>query len=869
MAGTDPLAGFQQGTQRQETGAEEPAEFGVFDAETWSAAWKSATSGEDWGLNQSRYMGDAVTQIMGELKKRGYQPHFPSNISHAGIIARQVRGQPYSTPRSIKPGDAADQDSEMFRFLSQEQKRDPKFLPQFSGIVDRESLYQWALNRRKVDQQQASETLSRASSTARFGAGLATGVVHGLTDPTSYIPLPGLSGPSSTALRSVLKYGVSEAAANVVAGVAMEPFVRADAKALGQDRTIGDTLEDLSMQAAVGGVIGGVGGAVEHFASPKAFTQTEREAVSEFRNTVDESKWTPNERAAVNVIERNSDIVEASPYAKGWDGDTAHLDGMAVGTGAVLSGHAIEPAKPVRRVSRQDAVANTASFAQPAVDGYMARVRRAESSGNDTAAASTSTAYGRYQFTKGTWISYFKRRYPASGLSNDQILAKRADGAMQDLLMRDLTNDNARALKRAGLEADPASLYIMHFAGPDDGVKILRAGEGAPIEGLMRAASIQSNTWLRGMTAGELRAMAERKMGGQKITPVIEPDQARSEPFEMTEVSRDYPDYKPTYADIDASPDWLDELDGPNLRPDLFSSPEEHARAQIADRQRRDAEQGYDVLDFKDEDWRANLAYIQSTSVGTVQGALYHPSAGSIDISWSGDADLIRTLNDYPGIAERLPDIIEQMDIKSKSDTGIVLQSADSGALVRLVRDGDGKAWRLSSFEERSSQPSLTGPDFVESGPLNAAELQPVLEYWRGLADAGEAPAPLYAVRIKRGHGQPREIAGWTADRSEANRRAGTFENAEVIPLVPSDYDIATGAISVPGFDGPHSPEAQRQTESLEHDLRMVENPDELMILVGEDGEEVSLSSLLDSLDEDDAANAALRSCLAPRAKAA
>lgn len=43
------------------------------------------------------------------------------------------------------------------------------------------------------------------------------------------------------------------------------------------------------------------------------------------------------------------------------------------------------------------------------VDSYMAANRSAESSGDDGATATTSSAVGRYQFLKGTWLEYYKK----------------------------------------------------------------------------------------------------------------------------------------------------------------------------------------------------------------------------------------------------------------------------------------------------------------------------------------------------------------------------------------------------------------------------------------------------------------------------
>lgn len=144
---------------------------------------------------------------------------------------------------------------------------------------------------------------------------------------------------------------------------------------------------------------------------------------------------------------------------------------------------------------------------------FMARVRRGESSGDDQARNPRSTATGRYQFTDGTWLNYYRRRF-GNRDSDAQALARRGDGRLQDQLMEDLTRDNAAALRGAGIEESPGNLYLAHFAGSAGARALHSAAPGASAADVLGAGVVRSNPHLRGMSARDVIAWAHRQMGG-------------------------------------------------------------------------------------------------------------------------------------------------------------------------------------------------------------------------------------------------------------------------------------------------------------------------------------------------------------------
>lgn len=130
--------------------------------------------------------------------------------------------------------------------------------------------------------------------------------------------------------------------------------------------------------------------------------------------------------------------------------------------------------------------------------GYKGKTRSAESSGNDQADNPRSTAYGRYQFTDGTWTD----------LGFD--LSKKGDPALQEQAMDKLTGQNFGALQKAGFKTTDGNLYLAHFLGAQGAIDAL-ANPNAPVDAKVQAANPHTKGW----TNGELAAWANRKMGGK------------------------------------------------------------------------------------------------------------------------------------------------------------------------------------------------------------------------------------------------------------------------------------------------------------------------------------------------------------------
>ncbi|MGY8666464.1 hypothetical protein Q3C01_29500 [Bradyrhizobium sp. UFLA05-109] len=142
------------------------------------------------------------------------------------------------------------------------------------------------------------------------------------------------------------------------------------------------------------------------------------------------------------------------------------------------------------------------------------KITGAESRGDPKAKASTSSATGLGQFINGTWLDMIKRYHPElmDGRSTAEILAMRTDPDLSKEMTAKYAAENEAKLRRAGLPVTPGSAYLMHFAGPGGGIKLMNADPNTPVESILDDAAIKANPFLRGKTASWVMAWADKKM---------------------------------------------------------------------------------------------------------------------------------------------------------------------------------------------------------------------------------------------------------------------------------------------------------------------------------------------------------------------
>lgn len=143
---------------------------------------------------------------------------------------------------------------------------------------------------------------------------------------------------------------------------------------------------------------------------------------------------------------------------------------------------------------------------------YYSTVRMLESGGRNRARASTSSAYGPFQFIESTWNAYTKK------LGKDYSLEDRSDYAKSLEVMRAFTEDN-RSKMVEGLKrpVSDVELYMGHFLGHSGAIKLLNANDNVDASKLLvRAANSNKSLFFKrgsnkARTVGELKEEITRK----------------------------------------------------------------------------------------------------------------------------------------------------------------------------------------------------------------------------------------------------------------------------------------------------------------------------------------------------------------------
>ena len=400
-----------------------------------AAGFQASRSGPDMGSNNARYMADAHGKIAEALRARGY------DLANYSLIAARLNRERLS--RGDKPDFLAmtsvDADNALWSALKAERRKDPKFLSELGGVHDLSSLDAYVAAQRRRDMAAAEEVQRGAPGWGTVG-GLVGGLGGELTKPETYIPVGGGATATASIGRQILSVAAREAAANAGVTVLGEPLVRTDAARIGVDRTLGDFAGDVAMSAAAGAVLGGGAKAVEIGASrlPGTIADAREALLGRYFDSLPDSvqrrmleagtidqraeaemipqllgadRLTPDERAAIHVLNYDADVRESSPFKPGPDADRLHGQRLAAAIDALKAGEPAPSFAPAKRPPLRSQTAMSSSSREIA-----ARIIMAESGGKATAKNPMpgQSASGLGQFIDSTWLSGMKQWFPAS-----------------------------------------------------------------------------------------------------------------------------------------------------------------------------------------------------------------------------------------------------------------------------------------------------------------------------------------------------------------------------------------------------------------------------------------------------------------------
>jgi hypothetical protein len=819
-----------------------PPKYG-FGLDALGAGWKGGSASTDWGLHQSAYGTDIYRSILAEANKRGI--YAPTGAGYLPEYDRRVKAANGNTD-VLNPYEkkAYEEVHGFWVRIAEERKKDPNFIKDYPLVFDEQSLQDEARRRRAVDEQSANDIYAQ-STTGGKAAWWLGNFGTAVKDPLSYLPLGGAAKAEATVGAGILKGFVRGSATNAALTAAEEPFVQLDANARGQKRTIKDVAIDIGLSGAFGGVLEGAHGGLA-------------------------AKFSPDEKAAAHVINRDEEIRSDSPFHPTPAGDKEH------GTRLAATIAALDANKPVPQFKTQ---LQAGTSLAGGAERFKAMLSGAEDSGIANArpidpktGKPRSTAMGWGQFTNKTWLSYYKREIGANGLTDAQILAKRTDKPTADRLRDALTKDNQTMLRAAGLPDSATNLYMTWFLGPK-GLRVLKAAADTPVEDLLPAEFITRNPEaLRGKTAGEVIAWADRKMGGEGVvhqapdTPLLREDQFASEA-----------DYRDALAQ--------DVMHAPEAGPD-FALPQETGPAPktlvrtiaemggIADTEGHDLLQGRNLQRFVpgvgplirksgltvdavgEQLWERGWFGPPDTSprpterqvLDLVERAttkdVYHPELAADAImaqqrrysptEQEARDEITSTINDHlPGV--QIPENVMDLAVRLKAE-GNDAGSAYMQAAERFARD------YVHTAKVETNDPLYDIPGFDD---------EPIGTRGRDL-QTGES--------IGRPEGQPADAGGrdTVIGSNEGYPGARSLDPSEQI----ADAVVREVEAEGPHFTDPNGPDAVTQVDNTLHDLIAEDLGDTTGFRIAEEGKEITVADALENIAKDEAAIRALKDCL-------
>jgi hypothetical protein len=191
--------------------------------------------------------------------------------------------------------------------------------------------------------------------------------------------------------------------------------------------------------------------------------------------------------------------------------------------------------------------------------GLIDSIIGVESGGNPNATNPNSSASGLGQFIDSTWLATIRQARPdlAQGKSDAELLALKTDPQLSREMTQAYADQNQAFLTKNGLPVTPGTTYLAHFAGPEGAMKILQADPNAPAISILGRKVAEANPFLAQMTARDLQAWADRKMGNKAAPVATAPASPASPPSAPLSLPQQAPVFPsaPPQAGTQSAPD--------------------------------------------------------------------------------------------------------------------------------------------------------------------------------------------------------------------------------------------------------------------------------------------------------------------------
>lgn len=163
-------------------------------------------------------------------------------------------------------------------------------------------------------------------------------------------------------------------------------------------------------------------------------------------------------------------------------------------------------------VATAGAIGAAGTLGTAAVASYLNKTRSAESGGVNNAQNSKSSAYGPFQFTRGTWQKMIDKYAPDLGKRSD-VMQLRSNPQVAEYMAGKLAEENAGYLSKKDVPINDGSLYVAHFSGGPRAARMYIANPKAPATKFFAPFEIEANpSILKNKTIGQVIKTLEKKV---------------------------------------------------------------------------------------------------------------------------------------------------------------------------------------------------------------------------------------------------------------------------------------------------------------------------------------------------------------------